>query len=144
MNFFGLVHEIRKQPVNIYVVLQEVTQKPKIELCCTLTCIQLFLVDKLLIYFVSCNFSAAMVAAFSGQNSMVNITSPKLSEVITSMAIQFKTTQSSSQIAAMMSGGKYFAINIESKKLMLKYNFNQTGNGTFDLGMNSLMFMSIQ
>jgi hypothetical protein len=85
-----------------------------------------------------------MVAAFNGQNSMVNITSPTLSEVVTSMAIQFKTTQSSSQIAAMMSGGKYFAINIESKKLMLKYNFNQTGNGTFDLGMNSLMFMSIQ
>ena len=51
------------------------------------------------------------------------------------MVIQFKTTQTNSQIAAMMSGSQSFAVNIQNGKLQLKYDFNLTGNGTLDLGM---------
>ena len=77
----------------------------------------------------------AMVVSFNGQSSFVNITSPALSGEVSSMVIQFKTTQTSSQIAAMMSGSRSFAVNIQNGKLQLKYDFNQTGNGTVDLGV---------
>ena len=78
---------------------------------------------------------AAMVVSFNGQSSFVNITSPALSGEVSSMVIQFKTTQANSQIGAMMSGSRSFAVIIQNGKLQLKYDFNLIGNGTFDLGV---------
>jgi hypothetical protein len=87
-----------------------------------------------------------MVVTFNGQNSLVNITSPALSDSISSMIVQFKTTQSNSQIAATMSGNQSFAVNIQSGILKLEYDFSQTGNGSIDIGMNykKIMFVSIK
>jgi hypothetical protein len=86
-----------------------------------------------------------MVVTFNGQNSLVNITSPALSDSISSMIVQFKTTQSNSQIAAMMLGNQSFAVNIQSGVLKLEYDFAQTGNGSIDIGMNfKKMLVSIK
>ena len=87
-----------------------------------------------------------MVVTFNGEKSSVDITSPALPNGISSMVIQFMTTQSDSQIAAMLSGNQSFAVNIQSGTLKLKYNFNQTGSGNLDLGMNYkiyLMFVNL-
>ena len=86
-----------------------------------------------------------MVVTFNEQNSLVNITSPALSDSISSMIVQFKTTQSNSQIAAMMLGNQSFAVNIQSGVLKLEYDFAQTGNGSIDIGMNfKKMLVSIK
>ena len=78
-------------------------------------------------------FLATLVLSFTGEKSFVNVTSPSN---VSSMAIQFKTTESNSQIVAMMSGSESFALNVRNGTLKLEYSFNQIGSGSFDLGMN--------
>lgn len=88
------------------------------------------------------NFVAAMVIAFTGHKSMVTITSPTFSDIIiSSMVLQFKTADPNSELAAMIFGNELFTLNILNGKLVLQYNFNQTGNGTFDLGMNYVYYL---
>ncbi len=87
-----------------------------------------------------------MVVTFNGEKSSVDITGPALPNVTSSVVIQFMTTQSDSQIAAMRSRHQSFAVNIQNGTLMLKYNFNQTGSGNLDLGMKYktyLMFVNL-
>ena len=75
-----------------------------------------------------------MVASFSGENSFVNITSSSLPNIISSMVIQFKTSQSNSQIAATMSERELFAVDIQNGYLKLQYDFSNTENGSISLG----------
>ena len=76
---------------------------------------------------------ATMVVSFTGQKSFVNITSSASN--VSSMVIQFKTTDPNSQIAVMMSRSESFSLNVRSGTLRLEYSFNQIGSRSFDLGI---------
>ena len=77
-----------------------------------------------------------MVVTFSGESSMVNITSPLSPEVnISSLVIHFKTSQLNSQIVSMMSGRWSFAVIIKNNgSLAIDYNFEETNGESVDIG----------
>lgn len=73
---------------------------------------------------------AALVVAFKDPLSTANFTNESLSGNLSSLLLQFKTSQSNTRIAGMNYNGKMFGIDIQNGLLHMAYNLIDTGKGS--------------